>query len=101
LPTSRDKESSRSGRGHRKRRDTIRASDPRQGHVEVKVASAKKANGRRTRSGTLTQSSYQASMQMRVNKAGQVVRIDDGLPLTPQKDGETDDELLLVDKKNL
>lgn len=52
----------------------------------------------RTRSGTITQSSYQASMGTRMGSDGKLVEIDNGLPLSPPKD-DSDDELLLVGER--
>jgi len=84
----------------RKRSDTIRASDynadrlPQPKVVWLKPAPAPKRKApTRKRSGTVTQRDYQVSV--RVCKDGRVTRIDDGLPLSPQKDDESDDELLL------
>ena len=88
------------GQGSRKRSDTIRASDydvdrlPQPKVVWLKPAPAPKRKApARKRSGTVTQRDYQASV--RVCKDGKVVRIDNGLPLSPQRDDESDDELLL------
>ena len=84
----------------RKRSDTIRASDynpekiPQPKVVWLKAAPATKRKvPTRKRSGTVTQRDFQASV--RVCKDGRVTKIDDGLPLSPQQDGESDDELLL------
>jgi hypothetical protein len=84
----------------RKRSDTIRASDynadrlPQPKVVWLKPAPAPKRKApTRKRSGTVTQRDYQVSV--RVCKDGRITRIDDGLPLSPQKDDESDDELLL------
>ena len=84
----------------RKRSDTIRASDynadrlPQPKVIWLKPAPAPKRKvATRKRSGTVTQRDYQASV--RVCKDGRITRIDDGLPLSPQKDDESDDELLL------
>jgi hypothetical protein len=84
----------------RKRSDTIKASDydadrlPQPRVVWLKPAPAPKRKApTRKRSGTVTQRDYQASV--RVCKDGRVTKIDDGLPLSPQKDDESDDELLL------
>lgn len=88
------------GRVSRKRSDTIRASEynadrlPQPKVVWLKPAPAPKRKApTRKRSGTVTQRDYQASV--RVGKDGRITKIDDGLPLSPQKDGESDDELLL------
>lgn len=88
------------GRVNRKRSDTIRASDynadrlPQPKVVWLKPAPASKRKvPTRKRSGTVTQRDFQANV--RVCKDGRVVKIDDGLPLSPQKDDESDDELLL------
>jgi hypothetical protein len=88
------------GHAGRKRSDTIKASDynvdrlPQPKVVWLKPAPAPKRKApTRKRSGTVTQRDYQASM--RVCKDGRVARIDDGLPLSPQRDDESDDELLL------
>ena len=87
-------------RASRKRSDTIKASDydadrlPQPKVVWLKPAPAPKRKApTRKRSGTVTQRDYQASV--RVCKDGRVTKIDDGLPLSPQKDDESDDELLL------
>lgn len=94
--------SSKNVAGHvsRKRSDTIRASDynvdrlPQPKVIWLKPAPAPKRKApTRKRSGTVTQRDFQASV--RVCKDGRVVKIDDGLPLSPQKDDESDDELLL------
>ena len=84
----------------RKRSNTIKASDynvdrlPQPKVVWLKPAPAPKRKApTRKRSGTVTQRDFQASV--RVCKDGRVVKIDDGLPLSPQKDDESDDELLL------
>jgi len=84
----------------RKRSDTIRASDynasrlPQPKVIWLKPAPAPKRKApTRKRSGTVTQRDFQASV--RVCRDGRVVKIDDGLPLSPQKDDESDDELLL------
>jgi hypothetical protein len=84
----------------RKRSDTIKASDynvellPQPKVVWLKPAPAPKRKApTRKRSGTVTQRDYQASV--RVCKDGRITEIDDGLPLSPQKDDESDDELLL------
>ena len=84
----------------RKRSDTIKASDynvdrlPQPKVVWLKPAPVPKRKApMRKRSGTVTQRDYQASV--RVCKDGRVTKIDDGLPLSPQKDDESDDELLL------
>ena len=84
----------------RKRSDTIRASDynadrlPQPKVIWLKPAPAPKRKApARKRSDTVTQRDYQASV--RVCKDGRTTRIDDGLPLSPQKDDESDDELLL------
>ena len=88
------------GRVSRKRSDTIRASEynadrlPQPKVVWLKPAPAPKRKApTRKRSGTVTQRDYQASV--RVGKDGRITKIDDGLPLSPQKDDESDDELLL------
>jgi len=88
------------GRVGRKRGDTIRASDynadrlPQPKVIWLKPAPAPKRKApTRKRSGTVTQRDYQASV--RVCKDGRITNIDDGLPLSPQKDDESDDELLL------
>lgn len=88
------------GRVSRKRSDTIRASDYKADRLSqpkviwLKPAPALKRKApTRKRSGTVTQRDFQASV--RVCKDGRVVRIDDGLPLSPQGDDESDDELLL------
>lgn len=84
----------------RKRSDTIRARDynanliPQPKVVWLKPAPPPKRKApTRKRSGTITQRDFQASV--RVCKDGRVTKIDDGLPLSPQKDDESDDELLL------
>lgn len=84
----------------RKRSDTIRASDynvdriPQPKVVWLKPAPAPKRKApTRKRSGTITQRDYQASV--RVGRDGRITKIDDGLPLSPQKVDESDDELLL------
>lgn len=84
----------------RKRSDTIRASDynvdrlPQPKVIWLKPAPAPKRKAPvRKRSGTVTQRDYQVSV--RVGKDGRITKIDDGLPLSPQKDDESDDELLL------
>ena len=84
----------------RKRSDTIRASDynadilPQPKVVWLKPAPLPKRKApTRKRSGTVTQRDFQASL--RVCKDGRITKIDDGLPLSPQKDDESDDELLL------
>lgn len=84
----------------RKRSDTIRASDykadrlPQPKVIWLKPAPAPKRRApTRKRSGTVTQRDFQTSV--RVCKDGRVVQIDDGLPLSPQGDDESDDELLL------
>ena len=84
----------------RKRSDTIKASDynvdllPQPKVVWLKPAPAPKRKApTRKRSDTVTQRDFQASV--RVCKDGRVTKIDDGLPLSPQKDDESDDELLL------
>ena len=88
------------GRVSRKRSDTIRASDynvdrlPQPKVVWLKPAPVPKRRApTRKRSDTVTQRDFQANM--RICKDGRVVRIDDGLPLSPQRDDESDDELLL------
>lgn len=87
-------------RVNRKRSDTIKASDynadllPQPKVVWLKPAPAPKRKvPTRKRSGTVTQRDFQASV--RVCKDGKITKIDDGLPLSPQKDDESDDELLL------
>ena len=88
-------------RVNRKRSDTIRASDyrhadrlPQPKVVWLKPAPAPKRKApARKRSGTVTQRDFQASV--RTCKDGRIVKMDDGLPLSPQKDDESDDELLL------
>ena len=87
-------------RVNRKRSDTIRASDynvdrlPQPKVVWLKPAPAPKRKApARKRSGTITQKDYRASV--RVCRDGRITKIDDGLPLSPQKDDESDDELLL------
>jgi hypothetical protein len=84
----------------RKRSDTIKASDYNPGKIPqprvvwLKPAPAPKRKApARKRSGTVTQRDIQASV--RVCKDGRVTEIDDGLPLSPQKAEESDDELLL------
>ncbi|KAF9647424.1 hypothetical protein BDM02DRAFT_2703435 [Thelephora ganbajun] len=84
----------------RKRSDTIKASDynadrlPQPKVVWLKPAPVPKRKApTRKRSGTVTQRDFQTSV--RVCKDGRITRIDDGLPLSPQKDDESDDELLL------
>lgn len=87
-------------RPNRKRSDTIKASDynpekiPQPKVVWLKLAPPPKRKApTRKRSGTVTQRDFQASV--RVCKDGRVAKIDDGLPLSPQKAEESDDELLL------
>lgn len=87
-------------RASRKRSGTIKASDynvdrlPQPKVVWLKPPPAPKRKApTRKRSGTVTQRDFQASV--RVCKDGRVTKIDDGLPLSPQKDDESDDELLL------
>ncbi|KAF9785202.1 hypothetical protein BJ322DRAFT_1108660 [Thelephora terrestris] len=87
-------------RASRKRSDTIKASDYNPGKIPqprvvwLKPAPAPKRKApARKRSGTVTQRDFQASV--RVCKDGRVTEIDDGLPLSPQKAEESDDELLL------
>ena len=87
-------------RVNRKRSDTIRASDynadrlPQPKVIWLKPASAPKRKAPvRKRSGTITQKDYRAGV--RVCRDGRITKIDDGLPLSPQKDDESDDELLL------
>ena len=88
------------GRVSRKRSDTIKASDynidrlpqPKVVWLKPPPAPKRKAPARK-RSGTVTQRDFQVSV--RVCKDGRVARIDDGLPLSPQRDDESDDELLL------
>lgn len=84
----------------RKRSDTIRASDynasliPQPKVVWLKPAPVPKRKApTRKRSGTVTQRDFQTSV--RVCKDGKITKIDDGLPLSPQKDDESDDDLLL------
>jgi len=87
-------------RANRKRSDTIRASDynadrlpqPKVVWLNPAPAPKRKAPARR-RSGTITQKDYRAGV--RVCRDGRITKIDDGLPLSPQKDDESDDELLL------
>ena len=88
------------GRVNRKRSDTIRASDynadrlPPPKVIWLKPAPAPKRKApARKRSDTITQRDYRAGV--RVCRDGRVTKIDDGLPLSPQKDDESDDELLL------
>ena len=87
-------------RVNRKRSGTIRASDynvdrlPHPKVVWMKPAPAPKRKApARKRSGTITQKDYRAGV--RVCRDGRITKIDDGLPLSPQKDDESDDELLL------
>lgn len=89
-----NKEDSRAGRGHRRRRDTLKASDFLPGGAGAAAVGAKKNTVGRTRSGTVTQSSYQAGMSMgtRVGRDGKLMEIDNGLALSP---GDSDDELLV------
>jgi hypothetical protein len=88
------------GRVSRKRSDTIKASDynvdrlPQPKVVWLKPAPAPKRKApTRKRSSTITQRDYRAGV--RVCKDGRIAKIDDGLPLSPQEDDESDDELLL------
>lgn len=88
------------GRVSRKRSDTIRASDynvdrlPQPKEIWLKPAPVPKRKApARKRSGTVTQKDYRTGV--RVCRDGRVTKIDDGLPLSPQKDEESDDELLL------